>query len=215
MNEPSFLAFISDRLPELLEKTTEHLILTGLSTSIAILCGLPLGILIAKISRFRGPVLGITGIIQTVPSLAMLAFLLPLLGIGTTPAIVALSLYALLPIVRNTYTGLINIQPDIVEAARGLGFSGGQQLWLVEMPLALPVIFAGIRTAAVIGVGIATLSSFIGAGGLGDFINRGLALNNTRLILLGAISAAALALMIEFLLAAFEKFFWRQKTFTE
>jgi osmoprotectant transport system permease protein len=215
MNEPSFLAFISDRLPELLEKTTEHLILTGLSTSIAILCGLPLGILIAKISRFRGPVLGITGIIQTVPSLAMLAFLLPLLGIGTTPAIVALSLYALLPIVRNTYTGLINIQPEIVEAAKGLGFSGGQQLWLVEMPLALPVIFAGIRTAAVIGVGIATLSSFIGAGGLGDFINRGLALNNTRLILLGAISAAALALMIEFLLAAFEKFFWRQKTFTE
>jgi osmoprotectant transport system permease protein len=215
MNEPSFLAFISDRLPELLEKTTEHLILTGLSTSIAILCGLPLGILIAKISRFRGPVLGITGIIQTVPSLAMLAFLLPLLGIGTTPAIVALSLYALLPIVRNTYTGLINIQPEIVEAAKGLGFSGGQQLWLVEMPLALPVIFAGIRTAAVIGVGIATLSSFIGAGGLGDFINRGLALNNTRLILLGAISAAALALMIEFLLAAFEKFFWRQRTFTE
>ncbi len=143
-------------------------------------------------------------IVQTVPSRAMLAFLLPFFGIGVKPALVALTLYALLPIVRNTYTGLSTIPPAVLEAADGLGFNRWQRLWMVEIPLALPVILAGIRTAAVIGVGIATLSAFIGAGGLGDFINRGLALNNTRLVLLGAVPAALLALLLDFALGLVE-----------
>jgi osmoprotectant transport system permease protein len=156
-------------------------------------------------------IFGLVGIIQTVPSLAMLAFLLPFCGIGFRPAIIALVLYALLPIIRNTYTGLSNIPSEIIEAAKGLGFSNSQQLFWVELPLAMPVIIAGIRTAAVIGVGIATLSSFIGAGGLGDFINRGLALNNRRLILLGAILAAALALLVDFVFSYLEQFIARKE----
>ena len=205
------IAFVIEKGPELLIKFREHLLLTGISTSFAIVAGVPLGILIARHKIARGSVLGVAGIVQTIPSLAMLAFLLPLLGIGIKPAIVALTLYALLPIIRNTYTGLTNISGEIIEAATGLGFTKKQQLWLVELPLALPIIFAGIRTAAVIGVGIATLSSFIGAGGLGDFINRGLAMNNTKLILLGAGAAAVLALTIDFFLGRVESFIWKRK----
>ncbi len=205
------IAFVIQKGPELLIKFREHLLLTGISTSFAIVAGVPLGILIARHKIARGSVLGVAGIVQTIPSLAMLAFLLPLLGIGIKPAIVALTLYALLPIIRNTYTGLTNISGEIIEAATGLGFTKKQQLWLVELPLALPIIFAGIRTAAVIGVGIATLSSFIGAGGLGDFINRGLALNNTNLILLGAGAAAVMALTIDFFLGRVESLIWKRK----
>lgn len=205
------IAFVIQKGPELLIKFREHLLLTGISTSFAIVAGVPLGILIARHKIARGSVLGVAGIVQTIPSLAMLAFLLPLLGIGIKPAIVALTLYALLPIIRNTYTGLTNISGEIIEAATGLGFTKKQQLWLVELPLALPIIFAGIRTAAVIGVGIATLSSFIGAGGLGDFINRGLAMNNTNLILLGAGAAAVMALTIDFFLGRVESLIWKRK----
>ena len=203
--------FVIQKGPELLIKFREHLLLTGISTSFAIVAGVPLGILIARHKIARGSVLGVAGVVQTIPSLAMLAFLLPLLGIGIKPAIVALTLYALLPIIRNTYTGLTNISGEIIEAATGLGFTKKQQLWLVELPLALPIIFAGIRTAAVIGVGIATLSSFIGAGGLGDFINRGLAMNNTNLILLGAGAAAVMALTIDFFLGRVESLIWKRK----
>ena len=205
------IAFVIQKGPELLIKFREHLLLTGISTSFAIVVGVPLGILIARHKIPRGSVLGVAGVVQTIPSLAMLAFLLPLLGIGIKPAIVALTLYALLPIIRNTYTGLTNISGEIIEAANGLGFTKNQQLWLVELPLALPIIFAGIRTDAVIGVGIATLSSFIGAGGLGDFINRGLAMNNTNLILLGAGAAAVLALAIDFFLGRVESLIWKRK----
>jgi osmoprotectant transport system permease protein len=203
--------FIISKAPELFVKSKEHLMLTGISTSCAIFAGVPLGILITHYKVVRGAVLGVAGVVQTIPSLAMLAFLLPILGIGIKPAIVALTLYALLPIIRNTYTGLTNIPAEIIEAAIGLGFTKKQQLWIVELPLAMPVIFAGIRTAAVIGVGIATLSSFIGAGGLGDFINRGLALNNTNLIFLGAGTAAILALVIDFMLGMTEQLLWKRK----
>jgi osmoprotectant transport system permease protein len=206
-----FFWFIEARLPELWQKTAEHLVLTGMSTFLAILAGIPLGMLVVRRQGLGRLILGGAGIIQTVPSLAMLAFLLPFLGIGFKPAIVALVLYALLPIIRNTYTGLNNIAPEILEAARGLGFTSRQQLLWVELPLAMPVILAGVRTAAVIGVGIATLSSFIGAGGLGDFINRGLALNDHRLILLGATMAAALALLVDFIFGLLEKIFSRKK----
>lgn len=203
--------FLIEKSPELLIKFREHVVLTGVSTSFAILAGVPLGILITRHKTIRGTVLAVAGVVQTIPSLAMLAFLLPILGIGIKPAIVALTLYAFLPIIRNTYTGLTNISDEIIEAATGVGFTPMQMLCLVELPLAMPVIFAGIRTAAVIGVGIATLSSFIGAGGLGDFINRGLALNNTNLIFLGAGTAAILALMIDFFLGFVESLIWKRK----
>ena len=214
MNEQSLWAFLTARAPELWQKAIEHLVLTGISTGLAVLIGLPLGIWITRNAVARRPVLGASGIVQTIPSLAMLAFLLPLLGIGVKPAIAALTLYALLPIVRNTYTGLSEVAPDILEAARGVGFTNRQQLLMVELPLGVPVIVAGVRTAAVIGVGIATLSAFIGAGGLGDFINRGLALNNTRLILLGAIPAALLALLVDAVIGLVERLLRRPQQTT-
>ena len=192
------------KAPELVQKTGEHLVLTGASAGVAVLIGVPLGIYITRRAVVRGPVLGLTNVIMTIPSLAMLAFLLPFLGIGLKPAVVALTLYALLPIVRNTYTGLSGVSDDVIEAAEGMGFTRSQRLFMVELPLALPVLVAGVRMAAVICVGIATLSSFIGAGGLGDFINRGLALNNNRLILLGAIPAAILALIIDAFVGSLE-----------
>ncbi len=185
-------------LPELWLRTGEHILLAGVSTMVAILIAVPLGILAARVTYLKGPVLGAVGILQTIPSLAMLAFLLVLIGqIGAVPAIVALTLYALLPIVRNTVTGLDGVPAEAVEAAAGIGMTSRQRLVMVELPLAKDVIIAGVRTAAVIGVGIATLSAFIGAGGLGQFINRGLALLSTELILFGAIPAALLALAVD------------------
>ncbi|MFQ5743917.1 MAG: glycine betaine ABC transporter substrate-binding protein [Acidobacteriota bacterium] len=202
---PDWIDFLLDRLPELWLRTGEHLMLTGLSTAAAILIGIPTGIFASRAGRLSGPLLGAISILQTIPSLAMLAILLALLQrIGALPAIIALTLYALLPIARNTLTGIEDVPDEVVEAAQGIGMSSKQQLWMVSIPLAVPVIVAGIRTAAVVGVGIATLSAFIGAGGLGQFINRGLALSNTRLILLGAIPAAVLALLVDSVIAATE-----------
>lgn len=196
MNE--FLSVVIERFPEVVTRTGEHFILTGLSTLIATLVGIPLGILAYRTQRLRHILVAIVNLFQTIPSLAMLAILLVLLGkIGVAPALIALVLYALLPIVRNTITGLDKISDDINEAGKGIGMTDGQLLCRVQLPLALPVIMAGVRTAAVIGVGIATLSAFIGAGGLGQFINRGLATYNTNLVLLGAIPAAILALVID------------------
>lgn len=196
--------YIYERLPELWLRTGEHLMLTGCSTMGAIIIGIPLGVLLYRIAWLRGPGMGAVGILQTIPSLAMLAFLLAILQkIGVVPALIALTLYALLPIVRNTLTGLLGVTPEIIEAARGIGMTEFQQLRMVRLPLAAPVIAAGIRTAAVVGVGIATLSAFIGAGGLGQFINRGLALSNTGLIMLGAVPAAILALLVDFCIGAF------------
>jgi osmoprotectant transport system permease protein len=190
--------FFTARFPELVHRTGEHLILTGLSTGLAIAAGIPLGIVASRRPGLRAAVIGLAGILQTIPSLAMLALLLAVLDkIGATPAIIALTLYALLPIVRNTLAGLESVSTEVLEAARGIGMTPRQQLGLVELPLALPIIVAGIRTAAVVGVGIATLSAFIGAGGLGQFINRGLALANADLILLGAIPAGLLALVVD------------------
>lgn len=204
MGSEPLITFVSSRLPELWIRTGEHLILTGCSTLAAIFIGVPLGILVFRTPWLRGPTLGAVGILQTIPSLAMLVFLLALLQtIGALPAIIALTLYALLPIVRNTLTGLEGVPPEVMEAARGMGMTEYQEFKMVRIPLATPVIVAGIRTAAVVGVGIATLSAFIGAGGLGQFINRGLALSNTRLILLGAIPAGLLALIVDFSIGAF------------
>jgi osmoprotectant transport system substrate-binding protein/osmoprotectant transport system permease protein len=195
--------FVFERLPELWLRTGEHLMLTGVSTGAAIILGVSLGILASRVARLRGPLLGATGILQTIPSLAMLAILLAVTGkIGVLPAIIALILYSLLPIMRNTLAGIQGVSSASLEAARGIGMTNRQQLWMIKIPLALPVIVAGIRTAAVTGVGIATLSAFIGAGGLGQFINRGLALANNNLVLLGAIPAALLALIVDFSIAS-------------
>ena len=203
MTSPYWLVFVADRLQELWLRTGEHILLTGVSTTLAIAAAIPLGIVASRHVWLRGPVLATVGILQTVPSLALLAILLALLGkIGVLPAIIALTLYALLPIVRNTVTGLEEVSSDVMEAARGIGMTSWQQLKMVRLPLAMPFIVAGIRTAAVVGVGIATLAAFIGAGGLGEFINRGLALSNTGLILLGAIPAAILALVVDSSIAA-------------
>jgi osmoprotectant transport system permease protein len=204
MASESILMYVSGRLPELWLRTGEHILLTGCSTLFALFIGLPLGIFTFRNSLLRNPVMGTIGIFQTIPSLAMLAFLLVLLQkIGALPAVIALTLYALLPIVRNTLTGLEGVPHQVMEAAKGIGMTEYQQFTLVRIPLAAPVILAGIRTAAVVGVGIATLSAFIGAGGLGQFINRGLALSDTRLILLGAVPTAILALIVDFSIGSF------------
>lgn len=191
---------------EILSKTMRHLQITFLSLLIAILAAVPLGILLYIFSAVSKPILYIAGLLQTIPSIALLAIMIPLFGIGILPAIVALFLYALLPILRNTATGLFSVDPLIKKVATGMGLSTWQKLRYVEIPLAMPAIFAGIKTAAVINVGTATLAAFIGAGGLGEFIVTGLALNDTGLILKGAIPAAALAIIIEFIFEIMEKF---------
>jgi len=192
-----FWETVTTRRAELWRKVLEHLGLSALAMAIAILIGVPTGIFI---HRHRGAlpfVLGATEIVQTIPSLAMLAFLFAVYGIlGMTPAVTALVLYALLPIVVNTFTGLKELSPEIIEAADGVGMSGRQRLWMVELPLALPMIVAGIRTSTVWTIGIATLSTYIGAGGLGDFISRGLARNDALLTLLGALPAAMMAVVL-------------------
>jgi osmoprotectant transport system permease protein len=195
---------LHERGPELLQKLLEHLLLTGISTTIAMVIGLAAGIALTRNKALQAPVMAAVNALQTIPSLAMLAFLLPLFGIGMLPALIALTLYALLPIMRNTLTGIQGLPEAVLEACAALGFTDQQRLWQVELPLALPTIMAGIRTATVISVGVATLAAFIGAGGLGDFIVRGLAVNNSKLVLLGAIPAAALALLLDRLLQGLE-----------
>lgn len=198
MNEqPSLFEFIQQQSGKLLQQTLVHIGLTVVSLLLAVTVGVLLGIGISRRKKLSGPVLGIAGVLQTVPSIALLGFMIPLLGIGSKPAVVALFLYALLPIIRNTYTGIITIDPAVVEAAQALGMTQKQILLKVQLPLAMPVILAGVRTAAVITVGVATLAAYIAAGGLGEFIFGGIALNNTNMILAGAIPAALLALLFD------------------
>ena len=199
------LELLYDRRLEILEKGLEHLWLTGLSVLLAAIVGITLGILLTRRKRLATPVIGFANVVQTVPSIALLGFMIPLIGIGAAPAIVALFLYDLLPIIRNTYAGISDVDGAITEAGAGLGMTDRQLLARVELPLALPVIFAGVRTATVINVGVATLAAFIGAGGLGEFIFTGIALNNTDLILLGAIPSALLAILLDLGLGFVEK----------
>lgn len=194
----SWTEFLIERLPELWQHLGEHLMLTGVSTAMAIAIGIPMAVVACRSPTAKRAILTGVSILQTIPSLALLTLLLATLGkIGFLPAIIALTLYALLPIVRNTIIGIEGVPAGALEAAEGIGMTRRQRLWKVELPLAVPVIVAGVRTAAVIAVGIATLAAFIGAGGLGEFINRGLYLANYRLILLGAIPAALLALAVD------------------
>jgi osmoprotectant transport system permease protein len=197
--------FIITNQAELLDQTVELIGLTFISLLIAVAVGIPLGLLATRYDKISSSVLGAVGVIQTIPSIALLGFMLPLLGIGALPAVVALFLYALLPIVRNTYSGINEVESSVTEAARGMGMTGGQILRKVELPLAVPVIFAGIRTATVINVGVATLCALIGAGGLGEYIFRGIALNNSVMIMAGALPAALLALGFDFVLGVLER----------
>lgn len=190
---------------KLLQQTVQHIGLTFISLLIAIGIGLPLGIYITRNKRAAGLVLGVAGVLQTIPSIALLGFMIPLLGIGPIPAITALFLYALLPIIRNTYTGIDGVDPVVREAALAMGMTSRQRLFKVELVLAFPVIMAGIRTATVINVGVGTLAAYIAAGGLGEFIFGGIALNNTNMILAGAIPAALLAIGLDFLLSRVQR----------
>jgi osmoprotectant transport system permease protein len=196
-----FIHYFVENASTLGEQTVEHIGLTLTSVSIAILAGVPLGIVCTQHRKLASAVLNFTGMLQTIPSIALLGFMIPLLGIGAVPAVVALFLYALLPIVRNTYTGIHTVDAAVREAAIGMGLSRSQVLMKVELPLALPVIFAGIRTATVINVGVATLAALIASGGLGESIFGGIALNNTYMILAGAVPAALLAILLDKLLA--------------
>jgi len=195
---------------EVFALTLEHLVIVGVSLLIAAAIGLPLGVFMTRKPGLSRPILTFANVVQTIPSLALFGFLIPIPfigGIGVRTAIVALVLYSLLPIIRNTFIGISGVDPAIREAGRGMGMTGGQLLWKVEIPLAMGVIFAGVRVATVIGVGVATIAAAVGAGGLGMFIFRGVSMVDSRLILAGAIPAAALALIADFGLGAIEKRF--------
>lgn len=202
------LEYIIHNPGDVMARTGEHLLLAAVSTLIATAIGVPLGIVLTRRPRWQKPVLGFAGVLQTVPSLALLGFLIPmpyLGGIGARAAIAALVLYALLPIVRNTTTGIAGVDPAVREAGRGMGMTDGQLLRLIELPLAAGVIFAGIRIAMVISIGIATIAAYIGAGGLGMYIFRGISTLDNRLIFAGAVPAALLALVCDGILGWIEK----------
>lgn len=209
----NLVRFYLDNAREILGLVAQHLLLVSVSTAIAVAIGLPLGILLTRRPAWRGPVLGLANVFQTIPSLALFGFLIPLPllgGIGARTAIVALVVYGLLPIVRNTYVGITGIDPAVREAARGMGMTDGEVLRLVDLPLAAGVILAGIRVATVVGVGTATIAAAIGAGGLGVYIFRGVAVVDNTLILAGAVPAALLALAADGLLGLLERrFVWR------
>jgi osmoprotectant transport system permease protein len=202
-----------DRLfaPDLGRLLREHLTLVFASLAIAVAIGVPLGVLAHRQPRLAGPLMGLVGMVQTVPSLALLAFLIAIVGaIGFVPALLALAVYALLPIVRNTHAGLGSVPAGMRQAALALGLRSGQVLRSIELPLAAPTLFAGIKTAAVLNVGIATVATFIGAGGLGERIVAGLAVNDTAFMLAGAVPAAALALLTQWVFDLIERLLLRR-----
>jgi osmoprotectant transport system permease protein len=200
-----FFSYLWAHRAETARQLGRHLLLVAISLAAALLVAIPLGLSLERWRAGAEWALRGTGVLQTIPSIALLAFMIPLLGIGVLPALVALFLYSLYPIVRNTYTGVRDAAPEAVASARALGMADGQLLRYVRLPLAAPVIMAGVRTAAVINVGTATLAAFIGAGGLGDPIVAGLALSDARMILAGAIPAAALAILVDLGLGAVER----------
>lgn len=184
--------------------TARHFEICALSVALALLIGIPLGIVAAKVRPLAFAILGTVSVIYTIPTLAMFGLMIPLLGLGFVPAIAAIVLYSLLPLVQNAYTGIVNVPPHMKEAARGLGMSEGQILRRVELPLSLPVISAGIRTAVVNAVGMGTLASLIGAGGLGDLIFRGISTVSLVVVLAGSIPVIVMAVLADMALRAFE-----------
>lgn len=192
--------FLVDRRADLMIALWEHMMLTIVPITFAVIVSIPLGILATRYSAIEAPIMETAGIMQTIPSLALLAVMIPLFGIGRLPAYVALFLYALLPILRNTYAGISGVNKSIKQAAVGMGMTDLQVLLKIELPLAFPVIMAGIRTATVIVVGTAVLAAYVGGGGLGKFIVMGLGLARDYLILAGAIPSAILALLVDLIL---------------
>jgi osmoprotectant transport system permease protein len=202
------LSFFSQHSGEILQGTLEHIWLVASTMALAVAIGVPLGIVVARHPWLSKPILGSANMAETIPSLALLGFLLPAPWLGDRAdrvAITALTLYALLPIIRNTAAGITGVDPAVREAARGMGMTPRQILFQVELPLSLSTVLAGIRVATVLTIGVATIAAAVGAGGLGEFIFRGLAMVNNRLILAGAIPAAALALLADFILSVLER----------
>jgi len=204
----NILDFFARHQREILQATLEHIWLVAASMLLAVTIGVPLGIIVTRQPWLSKPILGGANIAETIPSLALFGFLLPVPWLGERSdrlVIIALMLYALLPIIRNTSTGIENINAAVRQAARGMGMTENQILWQVELRLAMPTILAGVRVATVLTIGIATIAAAVGAGGLGEFIFRGLAMVNNQLILAGAIPAAALALLADFILSLLER----------
>lgn len=204
-NFAKFIDYLTNNWQHILEKSADHMSMSLTAVAFSCLIGIPLGVLITKNKRVADFILGIANIIQTVPSLALFAFMISIFGIGRTNAIFALFLYALLPIIKNTYIGIKNVDPAIREAATGMGMTKFQILYKVEMPLSVAVIMGGVRIATVTCIGVATIATLIGAGGLGDVIYQGIGMANLSMIFAGATSAAVLALFADFVLGKIEK----------
>lgn len=207
MNEESIWEFLSLRLPDIWKALLEHIVLSATSMAMGCVIAIPIAILLvgSRIRWVNSIVFTIANILQTVPSLALLAILIPLLGIGTQPAIMALFLYSLMPLLRNTYAGFQAIDPALIEAARGMGYNAAQRIFRIQLPLSFPYIMSGIRVTTVYIINWATLATLIGGGGLGQLIMSGLAVNRNELVLTGALLSVLLALIADFVLARVEK----------
>ncbi len=200
----AFIQFLNQYGSEMLVKTWEHIYISLIAVILGIIVAVPLGVVLTRFPKGAGFVMGVLGVVQTFPSFAILAFFIPIFGIGKIPAIIALFLYSVLPILRNTYTGVKGVKVSLLEAGRGMGMTGWERIRYVELPLAIPIIMAGIRLSTVYLIGWATLASFIGAGGLGDYIFSGLNLYQPEFIIAGAVPVTLLALLTDLLLGRIE-----------
>lgn len=205
--------FIIANFGQILERTVEHIAIVSVAVGVAILTGVPIGIAISQNQRAADTVLYVAAIIITIPSIALFGVMIPILsligqGIGYVPAVIAILLYSQLPIIRNTYTAIANVDPAMRESAKGMGMTSFQRLRQVEIPLAVPVIMAGVRTAVVMNIGVAAIAAYIGAGGLGTYISRGISQTDPRQLITGAIAVSILAILADFFLL------WLQKRFT-
>nr|WP_260288034.1 ABC transporter permease [Peribacillus sp. BBB004] len=206
MNEMvTLLDFLQMNWQELVYKAWEHLYISLIAVFLGIIVAVPLGIMLTRMKRTSSIIIGMANIMQTLPSLAVLAFFIPFLGVGKTPAIIALFFYSVLPILRNTYTGIKGVNENLLESGRGIGMTSWERIRLVEFPLALSVIMAGIRTASVYLIGWATLASFIGGGGLGDYIFIGLNLYQTEYIIAGAVPVIIMAILVDYVFSIIER----------
>ncbi|MEG7282680.1 choline ABC transporter permease OpuBB [Bacillus sp. 0909A] len=199
------IEFLQTNGGELLYKTYEHITISLIAVILGVAAAVPLGVVLTRMKKGAGTIIGIVNIIQTLPSLAILAFFIPLLGVGKVPAIAALFFYSVLPILRNTYTGIRGVNKNLLESGKGIGMTASEQIRLVELPLAAPVIMAGIRTSTIYLIGWATLASFIGGGGLGDYIFIGLNLYQPEYIIGGAVPVTILAIVIDYVLSVTER----------
>ena len=200
-----FLIYVIEQRNEIFTLLFQHIRLTVFSVIFSIMLGVPLGILIKYVKKLNKPILGFANIVQAIPSMALLGISIPILGIGSAPAIFMVILYSLLPIIKNTYTGLSNISPQILEAAKGIGLTKTQRLFKIQIPLSLPVIMAGIRVSAVTSVGLMTIAAYVGAGGLGYLVFAGIRTINNYQILAGAIPACLLALLVDYVFSIIER----------